>query len=92
MFSHSSLASPSSVRRRASTWTLSRLFSGLPSFLSATYCCGVWHAPQCLARPSFSSVQAGHDHWPAAMPPSPPNEGPAAGEDEDEEEEEEEVG
>ena len=79
MFSQSSLASPSSLRRRASTCMLSRLFRGLATLRSVRYCCGVWHATQFLAGPAFSRVQAGHAHCPAF-----------SREDEDKEEEEEE--
>lgn len=64
MFSQSSLASPSSFLRRASTCMLSLLFSGLTTFLRVRYCWGVWHAAQFLAFVSLSSVQAGQLHCP----------------------------
>jgi len=65
MFSQSSLASPSSLRRRASTCMLSLRFSGLATLRSVRYCCGVWHATQFLALTSFSNVHAGQPHCPA---------------------------
>lgn len=64
MFSQSSLASPSSFRRRASTCMLSLLFRGFTTLRKVRYCWGVWHAAQCLALTSLSSVQAGQLHCP----------------------------
>lgn len=64
MFSHSSLASPSSFLRRASTCMLSLLFNGLTTFRRVRYCWGVWHAAQFLAFVSLSSVHAGQLHCP----------------------------
>lgn len=65
MFSRSSLASPSSFRRRASTCMLSRLLRGFATLRSVRYCCGVWQAAQFLALVSLSSVHAGQLHCPA---------------------------
>lgn len=62
MFSQSSLASPSSLRRRASTCMLSLLFSGLATLRSIRYCWAVWHAAQFLDLTSLSNVHAGQPH------------------------------
>lgn len=64
MFSQSSLASPSSFLRRASTCMLSLRFRGLVTLRRVRYCWGVWHAAQFLVLTSLSSVQAGQLHCP----------------------------
>lgn len=64
MFSQSSLASPSSFRRRASTCILSLLFRGFTTFRSVRYCWAVWHAAQFLALMSLRRVHAGQLHCP----------------------------
>ncbi len=62
MFSHSSLASPSSLCRSASTSMLSFLFGYRAGRSWVTCCWGVWQARQCLALTLLMRVHAGHDH------------------------------
>ena len=62
MFSHSSLACPSSLCRSASTSLLSFLFGDGAGLRCVAWCWGVWQARQCLAFTVLMRVHAGHDH------------------------------